>query len=278
VSSADPLTQPLPVAPRRWALGLSYAGSAYQGWQTQPTGLAVEDHVKKALAQFMGAPSPTLVSAGRTDAGVHAAMQVLHFDAPVERTAFSWVRGINRYLPKDIAVQWAQPVPAEFHARFSALTRRYAYVLRESNTRPSFEHQRVGWSVWPLTHAPMQEAAHRLLGTHDFSSFRAAMCQANSPVRTLLRADVKRQGAYWRFDFEANAFLHHMIRNMMGCLVAIGQGKQPVSWMGAVLAAKNRDVAAPTFSADGLYFLGPTYNKTFELPDRTDAFDWLPCT
>jgi tRNA pseudouridine38-40 synthase len=163
-----------------------------------------------------------------------------------------------------------------FHARASAKARRYAYVLLESAVRPSLEAQRVGWSFRPLDGVAMREAAEVLLGEHDFSSFRASACQALSPVKTLNRIDITQRGAYWRFDFEASAFLHHMIRNIMGCLLAIGQGQQPPEWMRQVLQARSRDAAAPTFSPAGLYFLGPVYEPHWGLPDRTPAFDWLP--
>jgi tRNA pseudouridine38-40 synthase len=260
----------------RWALGLSYAGNAYDGWQTQPTGRAVEDHVKRALSQFMDEPCGTLVAAGRTDAGVHATGQVLHFDTALDREPFAWVRGPNRYLPRDIAIEWSRSVPSDFHARFAATSRRYVYVLRESATRPSLEQGRVGWVFKPLNQVAMQAAANHLLGTHDFSSFRAAQCQARTPVRTLMRANVSRKGAYWRFEFEGDAFLHHMIRNIMGCLVAVGQGLRPADWMAEVLAAKSRQAAAPTFAPDGLYFVGPRYPERFGLPETTPTLDWLP--
>ncbi len=260
----------------RIALGLSYLGSAYHGWQAQPSGRAVEDHVRVALSRFMAVPCPDLVCAGRTDAGVHAAMQVIHFDAPVERDTWSWVRGVNRYLPADVAVQFALNAAPNFHARFDAITRRYAYLVLESPVRPSIDTGRVGWSSRALNGDAMQRAANLLIGTHDFSSFRAAQCQARSPVRTLLRASVTRRGQHWRFDFEGNAFLHHMIRNIMGSLIAVGQGLHPGDWMGDVLAAKSRMAASPTFAASGLYFLGPTYNEVLGLPRQTPAFDWLP--
>jgi tRNA pseudouridine38-40 synthase len=186
------------------------------------------------------------------------------------------VRGTNRYLPPDIAVQWAQPVPDAFHARASAIARRYAYVLLESPVRPSIDAGRVGWVFRPLDGAAMREAAQLLLGEHDFSSFRAAECQAKTPIKTLTRAEVSQRGAYWRFDFEANAFLHHMIRNIMGCLLQVGQGLKPPGWMHEVIAARHRDAAAPTFSPDGLYFLGPVYEAHWGLPQRTAAYDWLP--
>ena len=167
-------------------------------------------------------------------------------------------------------------MPDAFHSRSSALARRYAYLLLESPVRPSLETGRAGWVFRPLDEPAMRAAAAALLGTHDFSSFRAAGCQARSPVKTLRRLEVSRHGPYWRFDFEADAFLHHMIRNIMGCLVAIGQGAQPPEWMGQVLASRSRDAAAPTFAPDGLYFLGPVYPPEWNLPSRTAAYDWLP--
>jgi tRNA pseudouridine38-40 synthase len=179
-------------------------------------------------------------------------------------------------LPDDIGVQWARRVPANFHARASALSRRYAYVVLESPVRPSVDAGKVGWVFRPMSLEPMQRAAEALLGEHDFTSFRAAQCQAHSPVKLMKRVDIERRGSYWRFEFEASAFLHHMIRNIMGCLVAIGIGQRPPQWMSEVIAARSREAAAPTFSPQGLYFLGPTYDPEFQLPDRTPAFDWLP--
>jgi len=259
----------------RVALGLSYNGQPYQGWQSQLSGQTVQDRLEAALARFTAQKTSTLC-AGRTDAGVHGLMQVVHFDTPVQRSPAAWVRGTNSFLPRDIAIQWACPVPDAFHCRASALSRRYAYVLLESPVRPSVEAGRVGWAFRPLTLAPMQQAAELLLGEHDFSSFRASACQALSPVKHLQRLDISRRGAYWRFEFEANAFLHHMIRNLMGCLLAVGQGQYPAAWITQVLQARDRKVAAPTFSPDGLYFLGPRYAPHWGLPDRTPAFDALP--
>jgi tRNA pseudouridine38-40 synthase len=210
-------------------------------------------------------------------------MQVVHFDTHIHRDMHAWVRGTNTSLPNDIAVQWAQAVPDSFHARASALSRRYAYIVLQSPVRPSVETGRVGWVYRPMQIEPMQEAASYLLGEHDFSSFRAASCQALSPVKHMMRIDIQRIGrsptsAYWRFDFQASAFLHHMIRNLMGCFVAIGQGLQAPAWMQAVLQARSRQVAAPTFSPDGLYFLGPVYDSAWGLPERTAVFDILPGT
>ena len=259
----------------RIALGISYLGSAYQGWQSQSSGLTVQDRLEHALARFAACPVATLC-AGRTDAGVHGLMQVVHFDSGLIRERHSWVRGTNRYLPADISVQWAHEVTPEFHARASALARRYAYVLLESPVRPSVEAARVGWVYRPLDGDAMRVAAAHLVGEHDFSSFRASACQALSPVKHLRRLEISRRGAYWRFDFEANAFLHHMIRNIMGCLLQVGQGLHPPDWMAQVLAARDRDLAAPTFAPDGLYFLGPVYAPRWGLPTRTAAYDWLP--
>ncbi len=259
----------------RVVLGLSYNGQAYRGWQSQPFGNTVQDKLEAALGRFANQRVSTLC-AGRTDAGVHALMQVVHFDTALDRSDYSWVRGTNAHLPKDIAVQWALQTTPDFHCRASASSRRYAYVLLQSPIRPSVEGGRVGWTFQSLQAQPMQEAAALLLGEHDFTSFRAAECQAISPVKTMMDIQVHQRGAYWRFEFEANAFLHHMIRNIMGCLVHIGQGKKPAQWMAEVLAARDRRAAAPTFAPDGLYFLGPRYDARWGLPEHTPAYDWLP--
>lgn len=259
----------------RLALGVSYAGQGYEGWQSQPSGNTIQDHLEAALGRFAAQPVST-VCAGRTDAGVHGLMQVVHFDTVLQREPFSWVRGTNTFLPPDIAVQWAQPVPDAFHSRACALARRYAYVLLESPVRPSVDAARVGWVFRPLDGDAMRAAADHLLGEHDFTSFRASGCQARTPVKTLRRVGIHRRGAYWRFEFEADAFLHHMIRNIMGCLLVVGQGHQPPAWMAHVLAARSRDAAAPTFAPDGLYFLGPVYDPAWGLPSHTAAYDWLP--
>jgi tRNA pseudouridine38-40 synthase len=259
----------------RLALGISYNGQAYQGWQSQLSGQTVQDQLELALGKFCAHRVSTLC-AGRTDAGVHALMQVVHFDTALDRPSSSWVRGTNTFLPRDIAVEWAQVVTPEFHCRASALSRRYAYVLLQSPVRPSVDTGRVGWVFRPLAIEPMHAAAVMLLGEHDFTSFRASACQALSPVKTLQRIDISQRGAYWHFEFEANAFLHHMIRNIMGCLLVIGQGRQSPDWLREVLLARDRDAAAPTFSPDGLYFLGPRYAPHWGLPERTPGFDGLP--
>ena len=260
---------------QRLALGLSYRGGAYRGWQSQPGGCTVQDRVEAALSQFAAVPIRT-VCAGRTDAGVHALNQVLHVDAPVQRDAFSWVRGTNRYLDKEIALQWCRPVTADFDARRSALGRRYRYLLLQSPVRPALEHGLCGWSFRPLDGEAMRAAAALLIGEHDFSAFRAAECQALSPVKTLRQISIAQRGDYWRFDFDASAFLHHMVRNLMGCLLAVGEGRQPPGWVGEVLRSRRREAAAPTFAADGLYFAGPYYDARHAIPEHTPAMDWLP--
>ncbi len=259
----------------RLALGVSYRGQAYQGWQSQPSGKTVQDRLEAALTAFADRPVATLC-AGRTDAGVHALNQVVHIDVDVEREPFSWVRGTNRYLPHDIAVQWCQPVADGFHARNSAHGRRYAYLLLESPVRPALESGAVGWSFRPLDARAMEVAAALLVGEHDFSAFRSAECQAASPVKLLRTIAIHRRGAYWRFEFDASAFLHHMVRNIMGCLLAVGSGSRPPGWMAEVLASKDRAQAAPTFAPDGLYFVGPYYDAAHAIPQHTPAMDWLP--
>jgi tRNA pseudouridine38-40 synthase len=286
-----------PRATRRVALGVSYRGTAYKGWQSQAGGGTVQDALESALSAFATHPVRA-VCAGRTDTGVHGINQVVHLDTPLQRDPFSWVRGTNAFLPPDIAVQWAAEVPDTFHARQSAIGRRYTYILLEAPVRPALESGQVGWVFRPLDQAAMVAASACLIGEHDFSSFRSSQCQSPTPVKHLREIGIRRcggaarsnstgvdgrgilgpgaEGIYWRFDFEGKAFLHHMIRNLMGCLVAVGTGAQPVSWMQAVLDARNRKVAAPTFAPEGLYFLGPRYDAHWGLPSNVPAFHWLP--
>ncbi len=259
----------------RIALGISYNGRAYQGWQSQLSGQTVQDQLEKALSQLAARPISTLCS-GRTDAGVHALMQVTHFDTTAVRREISWVRGTNALLPRDISVEWAREVPAAFHCRANALSRRYAYVLYQSAVRPSVDYGRVGWVMASLDLERMRTGAQHLIGEHDFSSFRASQCQALSPVKQMHSITITQRGPYLRFEFEANAFLHHMIRNIMGCLIAVGVGKHRADWVLEVLHARERRHAAPTFSPDGLYFLGPRYDPQWGLPERGAAYDGLP--
>jgi tRNA pseudouridine38-40 synthase len=259
----------------RLALGVSYRGLGYHGWQSQPDGNTIQDKLEAALSRFADRPIRTMC-AGRTDAGVHGLNQVVHLDTEIDREPFSWLRGTNRFLPGDIALQWCQRMPDDFHARNSALGRRYAYLLLESPVRPAVEHGAAGWVFRALDGAAMQAAADLLIGEHDFSAFRSAECQAASPVKTLRAIKIHRRGAYWRFDFDASAFLHHMVRNIMGCVIAVGNGTREVDWLAQVLAGRERSLAAPTFPADGLYFVGPYYDARLAVPQRTAAMDWLP--
>ena len=216
-----------------------------------------------------------MLCAGRTDAAVHATHQVAHFDTTVERPISAWVRGVNSQLPEGVAVRWAQPVSDEFHARFSARGRRYRYLLLNRAQRPGLWQGRLGWFHLPLDLAAMREASLRLLGEHDFSAFRAAECQAKSPIKTLTRAEVRQSGNLLIFDFEASAFLHHMVRNLVGTLVYIGKGAQSPAWIDELLQMRDRTRAAPTFSPDGLYFRGPIYEAHWGLPEPDD--DLVDC-
>lgn len=251
----------------RIALGLEYCGAGYEGWQTQPHGRTLQDAVQAALASIAG-ETVEVVCAGRTDAGVHAAVQVLHFDTFARRPLSAWVRGVNTHLPGGIAVLWAREVDETFHARFSALARRYRYLLLNRPVRSALLAGRVGWYHLPLDLAAMQQAAVLLLGEHDFSAFRAAQCQAHSPVRTMRLAEVAQQGEWFVFDFEANAFLHHMIRNLLGALVDIGKGAHPPEHISALLGMRDRRLSPPTFAPDGLYLAGVEYPDSWNLPGQ----------
>lgn len=255
----------------RIALGLEYDGSAFCGWQTQPNGCGVQDHLQAALASIAGHPIE-VVAAGRTDTGVHATAQVVHFDSTAERDDNAWVRGTNTSLDPALRVIWSHGVPDDFHARYSARSRTYRYVLLNEPVAPAVLRNRVGWYHRPLDIAAMQEAARALVGEHDFSAFRDAQCQAKSPVRNLAKSSIQRSGNFFTFTFRANAFLHHMIRNIVGSLVYIGAGKHPPSWIGELMASKDRRNAAPTFMPDGLYLAGVEYDPAFDLPAFRNAF------
>lgn len=254
----------------RLALGLEYDGTAFCGWQTQPSQCAVQDALERALTAIAGTPVST-TSAGRTDAGVHALAQVVHFDTEAMRPLTAWVRGTNALLPAGIGVLWAQTVNQEFHARYSATARRYAYFLLNRPQRPALHAGKVGWFHEPLSVAAMQDAAHHLVGTHDFSTFRSAECQAKSPVRTLRAATIERSAELIRFDFTANAFLHHMVRNLVGALVYVGCGRRPPEWIAEILRKRDRACSAPTFSAAGLYLASVEYELKWQLPAPPDA-------
>jgi tRNA pseudouridine38-40 synthase len=249
----------------KFAIGVSYCGAGMEGWQSQPSGNTVQDHLARALSEIGGAPI-AVTGAGRTDAGVHASAQVAHFDTSVERPESAWVRGANSLLPDGIAVQWATPVAADFHARYSALSRTYRYVLYNHPVRPALLAGRTGWFHLPLDLEKMRKAVDCLVGEHDFSSFRSAECEAKTSVRIMQSAEIRSSGPYFLFDFTANAFLHHMVRNIVGCLVYIGKGNQPPRWISELIAAQDRRLAAPTFSADGLYLFGVRYDARWGLP------------
>ena len=249
----------------RIALGLEYDGSAFCGWQTQPGGCGVQDHLQGALARFVDAPIE-VTAAGRTDAGVHAIAQVVHFDSPARRDAYSWVRGTNTFLDPHARVVWAAEVPDDFHARFHARSRTYRYLLVDAPVAPAVLGGLAGWHHQPLDVDAMAEAARALLGTHDFTSFRDSQCQAKTPVRELLEARVARVDGLIAFTFRANAFLHHMIRNIVGSLVYVGAGRQPRGWVAELLEARDRRLAAPTFAPDGLYLAAVEYDRALGLP------------
>ncbi len=254
----------------RFALGVEYDGRAFQGWQRQPDRISVQESLENALHSIAGEPV-SVVCAGRTDAGVHAITQVVHFDTEVKRPLSAWVRGVNTFLPASVAVRWAHPVSEDFHARFSAEARRYRYLLMNRPQRPGLLSGRVGWTHRPLDVGAMKNAVSRLLGGHDFSAFRAADCQAKNPFKTMFEASVREQGDFVIFDFQANAFLQHMIRNMVGSLVYIGYGQQAPEWIDELLQMKDRKLAAPTFSADGLYLVNVSYPSKWVLPETVDA-------
>jgi tRNA pseudouridine38-40 synthase len=250
----------------RIALGIEYAGDAFCGWQSQSSACSVQDALERALGSI-AARRIVVAAAGRTDAGVHATSQIVHFDTDAERPSSAWIRGVNALLSKAAAVLWAQPVADDFHARFAATGRHYTYLLLARAERPALLAKRVGWYHASLDVAAMRAGVAHLAGTHDFSAFRAAECQAKSPVKSLTRIDIDAQGSLIRFDFSADAFLHHMLRNIVGSLVYVGAGKHPPEWIAQLLAARDRTSAAPTFAADGLYLTGADYPERFALPN-----------
>lgn len=257
----------------RIAIGIEYDGSPWQGWQRQPSGLTVQNQIEKALFQFTQ-EEISVVAAGRTDAGVHAIEQVAHFDTSLNRALFSWVRGLNFYLDASIAIKWAKDVmPGEngFHARASAVGRRYQYVIYNHPTPSPLLRKRVGWVFRPLDVKLMQEASLYLLGEHDFSAFRAAECQAISPVKTMRKIEIVQKGPCIFFQFEADAFLHHMVRNLVASLVYVGQKNFKPNWIDTLLKGKDRSKAAPTFMPDGLYLSRVLYEEKWDLPQLSNG-------
>lgn len=250
----------------RYALGIEYDGSAFMGWQRQShAGRTVQGCVEEALAKVADQPVET-VCAGRTDAGVHASGQVAHFDTDARRSERGWLLGVNSNLPPDIAVRWIKPVTDEFHARYRALARHYRYTILNRLTRPALGRTQCTWVHWPLDAERMQQAAEHLKGEHDFSAFRAVECQAHSPVRTLYRLEVRREDERVVMDVTANGFLHHMVRNIAGVLIAIGEGRQPSDWSRQVLQGRDRTLGGVTAPAGGLCFVGVLYPAHFEIP------------
>jgi len=249
----------------RIALGLEYDGMPFHGWQSQADGSGVQNALERALSAIAGQPI-AVIAAGRTDTGVHATMQVVHFDTDAQRPETAWVRGVNALLPDAVAVHWSMPVANEFHARFTATGRHYTYLLLDRPVRPALLDGKAGWYHQPLALAAMRQGAAALIGRHDFTAFRAAECQAKSPVRTLDRLDIAREGNMIRFDLHADAFLYRMVRNIVGALVYVGSDRQPSPWIGELLAGRDRARAAPTFAAAGLYFTGVDYPVRFNLP------------
>jgi tRNA pseudouridine38-40 synthase len=261
---------------KKVVLVVEYNGSEYKGWQAQKFGVpSVQENLEKALAVIANHPVK-VVCAGRTDSGVHASAQVVHFETEVERNERAWTIGVNTYLPTDITVVAARYVADDFHARFSALSRRYRYVIYSSDFCPAILSKGVTWTYKTLNVQAMKKAASVFLGTHDFSSFRAIGCQANTPIRTILHFDVQQLGQYIVLDVRANAFLHHMIRNFAGVLMAIGAGEKPVSWAKQTLDAKDRTKGGITAPPTGLYFVDAQYPEEFNVPVRPLGPHFLP--
>lgn len=259
---------------KRIALGVQYDGSSWSGYQKQPDRNTVQDRLEMALAEFARVELPT-TCAGRTDAGVHALEQVIHFDTSLSRPINAWVRGVNAFLPDSIVVRWARELAHdpehEFHARFSAHSRTYHYVLYNNPNRSALLAGRAGWVFRPIDVELMREAAQCLVGTHDFSAFRSSQCQAKTPVKKLNELRIERRGDVIIFTVCAGAFLHHMVRNLVGSLVYVGIGRQPVSWMREVLESGDRDMAAPTFMPDGLYLAKVGYDPKWGLPQEDSS-------
>ncbi|GAP65726.1 pseudouridylate synthase I [Mizugakiibacter sediminis] len=251
----------------RIALGIEYDGTDFLGWQRLSHGRSVQAEMEAALS-FVAAHPVEVTCAGRTDAGVHARCQVVHFDTGAERSMRAWTLGTNTRLPPAVAVRWACPVADDFHARYAARARRYRYVILNRPARPALEARYVGWERVALDAAAMHQAAQALLGERDFSAFRTIACQARSPMRELREIGVAREGDKVIVEVEANAFLHHMVRNIVGSLLVVGRGERPVRWIAELLAGRDRSAAGPTAPAAGLTFLGPRYPAQWGLPDE----------
>ena len=248
-------------------MAVEYDGSRFHGWQTQRTGSTVQSTLEKAISAVAHHPI-AVVASGRTDTGVHARHQVVHFDSDAKRVERAWLLGTNTHLPKSVVARWVQPMPDDFHARFSAQARRYRYTIVNRFVRPALAREQLSWIRRPLDVAAMRDASRCLLGLHDFTSFRTVACQAHSPVRELRALQLQRDGDFIHMDIEANGFLHHMVRNIMGSLIDVGCGERPQHWIAEVLAARDRTLAGVTAPAEGLVFIGPRYERRFGLPDE----------
>jgi tRNA pseudouridine38-40 synthase len=261
----------------RLALALEYEGKGFCGWQSQSDGCGIQDSLQSALKVLAG-HKVSVVAAGRTDTGVHALCQVVHFDTETVRPLSAWVRGVNAHLPAAVRVLWAHVVDHEFHARFSAFERGYQYLLVNQPVAPAIMSGKVGWFHHPLNMDAMRQASQYLVGEHDFSAFRAAECQAKSPIKTMHLAEITGVDGRLVFNFCANAFLHHQVRNMVGALVYIGKGNYPPEFIQQLLLSRDRTLAPPTFSPDGLYLTGVGYDVKWGLPfvrrDLSHIFAW----
>lgn len=251
---------------QRWAFGVEYDGADFLGWQRQKDGRSIQAELEAALGYVAGHPVE-LQCAGRTDAGVHATAQVIHLDTTACREERNWLLGGNARLPAAISLQWARAMPPGFHARFSAQGRRYRYLIANQPMRPAIQSSGLAWWRYPLNAQRMHAAAQRFVGTHDFSSLRAAACQAKSAIKTVHSISVTRHGRYVILEVHANAFLHHMVRNIAGVLLPIGQGRRDAGWVREVLDARDRRASGITAPAGGLYLVGVDYDPDFELPD-----------
>ena len=258
------MTGPVP-GRQRVAIGVEYDGTGLLGWQAQKDGPSVQQALEQALAGVAD-EAVSVVGAGRTDAGVHATGQVAHFDSGARRDPRSWVLGANSVLPPGICLRWARPAPDGFHARFAALRRSYSYLLLNRETRSALWRHRAWWVHRPLDEQRMRAAAAALVGEHDFSAFRAAECQSRTPMRRLESLEITRCGDFLRFDFTANAFLHHMVRNIVGTLTVVGRGDRPLEWVGEVLAGRDRCRGGATAPAQGLYLVGIDYGELLPTP------------
>ena len=255
----------------RIALGIEYNGCGFYGWQAQPGLSTIQGALQTALTHVANEPI-YLFCAGRTDANVHATGQVVHFDTHAKRHIDAWIWGVNSYLPPSIVVRWAKSVDYHFHARFTAIARRYRYIIFNSPIRSSILHGRVCWHYYPLDIALMQKAAQYLIGEQDFSSFRSSQCNSKSPMRNVMSCHLQRDGDIIIIEIEANAFLHHMVRNIVGTLLKIGAGLKDVNWMQTVIQAKSRRVAAETAPAEGLYLVHVSYPDPYHFPLKNAPF------